>query len=42
MGTIMETIRQLFRHNFITTGALLTGGEHPREVLHKPFFSDLR
>ena len=25
MGAIMEPIRQLFRHNFITTGAFLTG-----------------
>ena len=35
MGTIMETIRQLFRHNFITTGALLTGMVrfHFRELL---------
>ena len=35
MGTIMETIRQLFRHNFITTGAFLTGMVrfHFRELL---------
>ena len=35
MGAIMDTIRQLFRHNLTTTGAFLTGMVrfHFRELL---------